>query len=387
MTKKMAPYLVYGWRVSYYTGKILSYLNFKNIPHELKIMNAYNLIYQAPKKVGATVMPIVVTPSGEWMQDTRDMIDHFETLYPTPSVFPEDPVERFVSSLLEAWTDEFWMTPGMYYRWHYNESIKFFKNEAMENLFPGFMPGFIKGYVADQIAESLKSYLPAVGIRPEQYEIIDLWTKDILKKLETHFSQHAYLLGNRQPTIGDFGLAGPLVPHLCRDPYPRDNLMPNYPKVVDWAKRIQGNTSPAAMGEPPNDEKNGNCSSQIPETLIPIVKTIFEEFLPLMNSTNQELLKLATNPKFTTANAKGVKKSLPRALDDIHFPVLQNQYQFYRRALPFNLWKFQHVLDEYVKDKKSIDEWIVKNRLPNHEMLKNMQIPPMKRSALSVKFA
>jgi glutathione S-transferase len=375
----MKPYTVYGWKLSYYTGKINCYLNYKKIPHVFKPMNVIDLAYTAPKKVGARVMPVIKTPDGVWMQDTHDMIEYFENKYPHPSVIPSDPVHRFLSVLLEAWGDEFWVPMVMYYRWNFPESVHFFRQEASSQLLPfPYVPSFVKDKITDGPVKVLKGFLPAVGVRAEQYDVIEKWTNDILQKLDKHFEKNPYLLG-KTPTIGDFGLAGPLVPHLCRDPYPRDHLMPNYPNVVSWAKRIENDGYSVGI---PLLDKDGESSTSLPSTLTPILQSMFDEFIPMINVTIPPVVKLKNLPKFTTEG-----KSLPRALEDISVPVLNNTAIFKKRAIPFNLWKFQKVLNEYNKDKETINKYLENNhQLKNVNLLKEFQLPQLQRKALGVKF-
>lgn len=97
---------LYGWRLSYYTAKVLCYLRYKNIPFVEKPMTFIDIQYRAQKHTGAKVMPIVVTPNGEWIQDTRIIIEHMERLYPEAPVFPITPRKLFVSGLIESWADD-----------------------------------------------------------------------------------------------------------------------------------------------------------------------------------------------------------------------------------------------------------------------------------------
>jgi len=175
--------------------------------------------------IGAAVMPIVITSDNNWIQDTRYMIDKYEKTHPHNSIFPTDPTQRFISCLLEAWGDEFWIPMAMHYRWSFPQSNNedFFRNEAGKNLLPYF-PNFLQKMAASKPEHTLRVFLPVVGVIPSQYKMIEAWTVNMLNLLEIHFASHYFLLGNN-PTIGDFGLVGPLIPHLSRDPYPKEHLL------------------------------------------------------------------------------------------------------------------------------------------------------------------
>lgn len=88
LIKMSNKYLLYGWRVSYYTAKVRCYLKYKNIPFEEKLMNLYDLNFQVNKKVNAKVMPVLLSPDGEWIQDSNYIINCLENLHPSPSVYP-----------------------------------------------------------------------------------------------------------------------------------------------------------------------------------------------------------------------------------------------------------------------------------------------------------
>src|SRR3546814_13148412 len=70
-----------------------------------------------PAKTGAMVMPVVVTPEGEWLQDTTHIVDVLEQRFPDAPVLPATPRQRIVAELLEMWADEWWIPAAMHYRW------------------------------------------------------------------------------------------------------------------------------------------------------------------------------------------------------------------------------------------------------------------------------
>jgi glutathione S-transferase len=396
-------YKLRGWKLSYYTGKMMCYMNYKQIPHELRLMNAYDLIYLTPKYTGAVVMPVVETPQGKWLQDTRDIIEYLETQYPENSVFPSNPSLRFLSNLFEAWGDEFWVPFAMYYRWNFPASKEFFMNEATTNLLPGFVPQFIKKPIAKEIAKRLMGFLPAVGVRPDQYIALEAWTHEILRLLNQHFAQSAYLLGNR-PYLGDFGLAGPLVAHLNRDTYPRNHVMTQYPHVQAYCERMVSGVG--SKSGPGSSCPTPDLSSTSLETLTPIIQTIFREFIPMIDQTNQHVRKLLTNPKFAPLTSNNNKvKCLPRRLDDISITltIADQAYPFIRSAIPFNCWKFAKVLnDDYSHSSSSespdhhhqqqqiiIKDLQEKLHIPTTQIQQvfQLQIPKMQRQDVRVRFA
>ena len=373
----MPPYTLYGWKLSYFTGKLYSYLKCKNIPFVENNVNIYTLYSKVKKNTGAVVMPTLTTPEGEWLQDTRNIINILEKRFPdSPSVFPTTPKRLFVSNLFEAWGDEMWISTAMHYRWNYPESVEQFKREAGDSLLP-FAPRMLKNHFANKTATTLIQYLPYVGVTPDQFPILEKWTVDMLSKLDVHFKDNRYLLGNDQPTIGDFGMMGPLYAHLSRDPWPRDHLMNEYPHLKAWIDRML-QSGDATDVSPDNGEGVGG-GDEIPPTLVPILRLIFNEFTPMAERTLEQLNKLLAE----WPEGKILRRTLYRDVP-IQFPM--GDALFSRPCNPHLLYKVQGVLDGYRQgsydDQVSVEKWV--EALGGKNML-SLDIPRLERVALQVR--
>jgi glutathione S-transferase len=330
---QLRPFVLYGWRVSYFTGKLSSYLQCKGIPYTEKFPNLIETFHLLKKKTGASVMPVLLTPDGQWLQDTRDIINVLERDFPNPPVFPQTPRRQLASELLEAWGDEWWVPIAMHYRWNRPESVDFFRKEAGDNFLP-HMPRLIKDIASSKAETFLRNVLPHVGARPEQFEMMERWTNKTLALLDAHFAVHPFLLGS-SPSIGDFGLVGPMYAHLCRDPWPRDNLMIKYPNVTNWVKRIR---QPHSVQ--PTDGVDIS-SDAIPETILPVLSAVLKEFTPMIEGTLNLLNKhLEAQP---AARNKLLRRTIPGG--DVSMPM--DGSEFKRSANPFLLWKIQHFMDAY----------------------------------------
>ena len=368
----MSHYTIYGWKLSYFTGKLISYFRYKNIPFVENNVNVVTLYRRVKEKTGAVLMPALTTPNGKWLQDTRNIIDYMEKEIPDRvSVFPSTPKRLFAASLLEAWGDEWWIPIAMHYRWSYPESVAQFKLEAGDSLLP-HTPRFMKNHLAEKTAGTLISYLPVVGVVPEQYGMIEAWTRNMLERLNAHFEKNRFLLGNRCASIGDFGLMGPLWAHLSRDPWPRDHLMGDFPHVLSWIERMQ---CPHTDYENITDE---DTEDVIPETLTPILELIFKEFTPMNEGILCQLnATLADWP---------VDMLLKRTLshEQILFPMGENLFR--RRCNPHTLFKTQGVLDIYhnadTDTQKILEEWV--KSLGGYSFLQ-LSIPRLDRVVLQVK--
>jgi glutathione S-transferase len=383
--------------LSYYTAKLHSYLCYKHIPFQFSPMTMVDLNFRIPKRVGSSVMPVLQCLStGDSLQDTHDIILLLEKKFHAFPVIPSKDVllnQSFLSYLIEAWADEFWIPSAMYYRWKFPESVKFFKKEAGQYLLgstlSSFVPSIFMAPVVNGIADQLRSYLPAVGVRPDQGKLIEQWTDSSLTLLDTHFSHYDYILGTPTPTLADFGLVGPIVAHLCRDPYPLHNVIHRFPNVMEFASRMTGrswlndndlNELTSTVAVP------SRCCGTIPNTLIPIVQQIFSEFVPMIEDVQKEVMKVADHPKFSIY---GDGRPLPRALGEINVPILHGTQNFKRAALPFNAWKFQQVTKHFQSfsghQQQDVLQWLKSVDVHNTTLLTEKDFPTLRRYGLKVK--
>src|SRR6056297_2621150 len=96
-----ANYRLYGGEISYYSGKMRAYLRHKGIPFDE--YTATREVYKEVilPRVGWPVIPVVVTPDDETLQDSSDIIDALEQRFPEPAVYPEGPCQKLAALLLE----------------------------------------------------------------------------------------------------------------------------------------------------------------------------------------------------------------------------------------------------------------------------------------------
>jgi glutathione S-transferase len=320
------PYVLLGWELSYFTGKVRSYLRYKHIPYVERPIDLVGFRFRARRKSGAAAIPIVITPEGRWIQDSSEILDTLEARFPTRSIVPTTPVQRFVAYLLELWGDEFWIPAGMHTRWSHTENYELFEREVGAHLLPR-MPRVLQDRAAAYAAGKMRQHLPMVGIVPSQMPLLDRWIEDTLDQLDRHFAVHPYLLGAR-PSIGDFGLVAPLYGHLGRDPWPTRELIAKRPHVRAYIDR---------MASPPPSTGDYLEGDRIPETLIPIVVSALREMLPMLEATRDAVVRhVASSPKTPI---------VPRGLDFVSHPLASGIYR--RAALPYTLWMLQRMQDAH----------------------------------------
>lgn len=317
-------HILYAAPLSLYSGKARAYLDWKNVDYREELSTPDVMRDIIIPRVGRPVIPVVKTANGEIIQDTSCIIDHFEATEPGPSVYPETPVQRLVALLLELFGDEWLVIPAMHYRWAYNEEWVYgeFGKVSLPNgtVEQQFEAGRERG-------KAFKGFVPVLGITPATIPAIEASYEALLTDLDAHFAAHDFLLGSR-PSIGDYGLIGPLYAHLYRDPESGKLMKRIAPHVARWIERSVTVETPLSGDFLEGDE--------IPETLLPVLQRMMREQMPYLQSVAWLYRDWAeANPG----------SEVPRATGMTAFCVEGTESQ--RAALPFSLWMLQRPLDHY----------------------------------------
>jgi len=319
-------YTLYGVEVSYFSGKVRAYLRYKRIPFsEVQATpDVYRQIIMP--RVGWPVVPIIIGPQDETLQDSTDIIDELERRFPQASVYPQTVLQRLTSLLLELYGDEWLKIPAMHYRW--NKNRDFALAEFGKSQLPGasldeqFQAGL-------RVAGPYAGALPGLGVTPATETAIEESYEALLGDLDKHFAVHEFTLGSR-PSIGDFGLIGPLYAHLFRDPASGEIMKALAPHVVGWVKRMTMPKNPNGGEFLPRDE--------VPESLLPVLARMMREMLPVLVSTAHALTHWqAENPQ------SGQGAEVPRVIGRHEFTLGKARGE--RAIFPYDLWMLQRPLD------------------------------------------
>ena len=89
-------YRIFGSELSPYSVKVRSYFRFKGLPHDW-IPRSPAVQAEFQKYAKLPLVPLVVTPEGEGIQDSTPIIERFEAAQ--PSLAPDDPALAFLSAL------------------------------------------------------------------------------------------------------------------------------------------------------------------------------------------------------------------------------------------------------------------------------------------------
>ena len=317
-------YRLYGAAISLYTGKVRAYLRYRNIPFVEESGSP-----EIFERVGFRMIPVVHTPDDELIQDTTVIIDYFEDQFAQaglagPSVYPTGPAQRLIALLFEVYGDEWLVIPAMHYRWTYN--LDFILEEFGKTLVPDASAEEQRA-VGEKISAPFRGSLPILGINQDTVAGIESDYERLLLHLNEHFENHRYLLGSR-PSIGDYGLMGPLYAHNYRDPWSGEQMRRIAPNVARWIGSMN-TPAPNAGHFLPDDE--------IPDTLFPLLEVMFAEGMPALMAT------IDANAAWIGANPDA--EEIPRGVGEHEFVIGGKTGK--RMIRSYSQWMLQRPLDDY----------------------------------------
>jgi glutathione S-transferase len=290
LTVMMSNFRIFGSELSPYSVKVRSYFRYKNLAHEW-IPRSPAVQAEFQKYAKLPLVPLVVTPNDEGLQDSTPIIERFEVLHPEPSIVPADPALAFLSALLEEYGDEWGNKWMFHYRWRYAPDA-WATAERIALQMMGAQGTLAVAQARAAVAERMTGRLGFVGSNERTQGIIEASFKRTLALLETHLQVRPYLLGSR-PAMADFGLWGQFY-EAATDPTPGAIMRASAPRVMAWVARL---LEPKAEG--PFEEW-----ASLAPTLMPLLaEEVAALFLPWSTANAQAIERGDTSFETTLAGA------------------------------------------------------------------------------------
>jgi glutathione S-transferase len=228
------PYRIFGAELSPFSVKVRSYFRFKGIPHEW-IIRTSDTQAEFQKYAKLPLIPLVVSPADEGVQDSTPIIERLEAENPEPSIHPDDPIARFVSALLEEFGDEW----GNKWMFHFRWAREIDQLSAAGRIARTMMPTADEAQhagIRGQIVERMVGRVGFVGSNEVTAPQIEESFHQGLELLEAHLAGRAYLFGDR-PAFGDFGVFGQVY-NAWTDPTIGSHMETFNPHTLAWVQRM-----------------------------------------------------------------------------------------------------------------------------------------------------
>ena len=260
-------YRIFGSELSPYSVKVRSYFRYKQIPHQWIVRNAESADeYQKYARI--PIIPLVVTPDEESLQDSTPIMEAMDQRFPEPSIHPQDTVSQFVSTLLEEFGDE-WGNKWMFHlRWARDEDCTSAGGRIAALNAPD-ADDATHAAIREQVIGHMKGRVFFVGSNEQTAPQIEKSFRDGIRLLNAHLADRPYLFGGK-PAFADFGLWGQVY-CAWTDPTGSAWIEASAPHLLDWVHRMLW----------PSDEGDYEPWDSVAPTLLPFVKDqVGDLFLP-----------------------------------------------------------------------------------------------------------
>jgi len=338
------PLTLFGAPVGMWTGKIRSYLRKQGIPYVERFPSDPVFEREVMPAVKRFINPVIRLADGTLVQDTADIIDHFETTGNIRfSVYPETPLQRIVAMALDLYGGEGLARAAMHYRWSYRaQNEPFLRHEFGLSYRAAGMPQAQIEAQLDLFMGYLSAYLPKFGINPTTQPAVEAAYESLLSALDSHFRRVPYLLGGL-PTLADFGFIANFFAHLGRDPYPSQHMKLSAPSVYRWTERMMA--TDADMPEFPHATQMLLSDDVVPETLGPVLQCMAADYLPelrmMVRCTDEWLAAQPPVPSGAPVTRKPSARALTRGRFVLRGAELESM------VAPYTLTRLQRVTDTY----------------------------------------
>lgn len=229
-------YTLFGSYASYYTAKTRSYLRKKGIPFVERLPSHPDFRGRVRPASGTAKIPQILTPEGEVVQDTVEILDFLEARFPEMPAIPSSPRQKIFVHLMELLASEGLLQLAFQHRWLFDENLKFVKMDFGRSFKPQGTDEELMKY-----GNVISGDILSRGIFPprtdETRSRLDREYLGLLALMETHLMSQPWFLGGH-PSAADYAIVGALHAHMGRDPAGLRVMQANAPRVFRWVEHM-----------------------------------------------------------------------------------------------------------------------------------------------------
>lgn len=229
-------YTLYTMQNSPYSDKIRAFLQYKKLTVIEHLENAETRFSVLQARTGKTMVPVLVTPEDQAMNDSTAIAAHVEASNPEPPTRWKDAETDAVAMLLEDYADEWLVRIMLASRWYHGADAA--QNAAIIacGMTHG-VPGLDFQRAAREFPPGIISTLPKMGATRENADGWYAMLPRILGSLDKALSRSLFLTG-AAPHQVDFAFYGQLN-QIRRDPT-GNTWIADAPELVrEWLERIE----------------------------------------------------------------------------------------------------------------------------------------------------
>ena len=266
----MADYTLYVMSNSPYSDKIRMYLRLKRLPFVEVRENLRNREQVLRARTGKTMVPVVLTPDDQALNDSTHIVRTLEGVHPQPALRPADPGRRGLDALLEEYADE-WVVRGMLAsRWWHDPDAEQNRAIIAADMTCG-APEVGMAVARDMFPRGITATLPPMGATREALPFFLDDLRGLCHDLDTLLQGYRFL-GGAQPTVADLAFYGQLN-QIRRDPtggkLVGDAVLAHLQRwFADVERRADGEPAEHPGTEPPDSDALGPLCRRIAGTYL-----------------------------------------------------------------------------------------------------------------------
>jgi len=210
-----AHYTLYVMSNSPYSDKIRMYLKLKRLPVVEVRENLRNREQVLRARTGRTMVPVVITPADEALNDSTHITRRLEAACPSPAVRPADPGRCGLDALLEDYADEWVVRVMLASRWLHEPDAEHNRTVIAADMTCG-APEVEVAVAKEMFPQAIMATLPPMGATRETLGFLLNDLGGLVTDLDALFAAHRFL-GGAEPTVADLAFYGQLN-QIRRDP-------------------------------------------------------------------------------------------------------------------------------------------------------------------------
>jgi glutathione S-transferase len=257
-----ASYILYTMDNSPYSDKIRALLRYKQLAFVEHTENLETRFSVLQARTGKTMVPVVITPDDEALNDSTTIAAALERRHPTPGTRWDDPSMDAIAMLLEDYADEWLVRIMLASRWYHAADAA--QNAAI--IATGMTHGLFGidfQRAAKDFPPGIISSVPKMGATPENAEGWYAMVPRILDAMAAVLEQSTFLTGSRAH-LCDFAFYG-MLNQIRRDPTGYAWMTAGPKSVLAWMERLE-----AACKEGGADGAGTPLAN--PSALVPLVR-------------------------------------------------------------------------------------------------------------------
>jgi glutathione S-transferase len=310
-------YTLYVMSNSPYSDKIRVYMRLKRLPFVEVRENLQNRETVLRARTGRTMVPVVITPDDQAMNDSTHITRTLETAHPEPSLRPADAGRRGFDALVEEYADEWIVRAMLASRWLHEPDAQQNRVIIAADMTCGATDVTVE--VAKEVfPQGITATLPPMGATKETLAFLLGDLSGLCRDLDLLFAAYRFL-GGAEPSVADVALYGQLN-QVRRDPTGvRIVADPSLAHLGRWfadvERRAQGTPAELAGDRAPDAVALAPLARRIAGTYLrfSVANTLAIEEAP----KGSLAVELAGGFKFTAARAGYNKKCLQALLAEL----------------------------------------------------------------------